>query len=74
MRTTSDPVHDLMKPEQLAEEWQVSVKTLANQRSRREGPPFVKIGGNGARGGLVRYSRKAVEAWLAAQQNDARSA
>lgn len=49
----------LMKPEQLAQEWQISAKTLANQRSKRQGPPFVKISG-----GTVRYSRKAVDAWL----------
>lgn len=54
---------DLMKPEQLAKEWQVSPKTLANQRTRREGPPYVRVLG------VIRYSRRAVNEWLAAQQD-----
>lgn len=53
---------DLMKPEELAQEWQVKVKTLANWRSARIGPPYVKING------LVRYSRQAVTEWAAKQQ------
>lgn len=52
---------DLMSTAQLAAELQVSPKTLSNQRSRREGPPYVKVGG------AVRYSRAAVAQWLAAQ-------
>lgn len=68
--STSVPVRDLLTPSQLAEEWQMSTKTLANLRSRRQGPPFLKIGS----GGVVRYSRKAVEEWLAAQQDQARTA
>lgn len=53
---------DLMKPHELAAEWQLAPKTLDNWRSRRVGPPFVKINGT------VRYSRRAVTEWLAAQQ------
>ena len=53
---------DLMKPDAVsAEVLLVSVKTLANWRSQRIGPPYLKINGT------VRYSRKAVEKWLAAQ-------
>ena len=55
---------DLMKPEELAAEWLVAPKTLANLRSRREGPPYVRVLGT------IRYSRKAVADWLAAQQDD----
>lgn len=55
---------DLMKPDELAQEWQVSAKTLANWRSARLGPPYVKIAG------AVRYSRQAVRKWLAEQQPD----
>jgi hypothetical protein len=55
---------DLMKPEQLAAEWQVAPKTLANLRSRREGPPYVRVLG------VIRYSRRAVDEWLAKQQPD----
>lgn len=56
---------DLMKPEELAAEWQVSPKTLANLRSRHEGPPFVRVLG------CIRYSRQAVDEWLAKRQGDA---
>jgi len=56
---------DLIKPNVLATEWEVTEKTLANWRSRRVGPPFVKISG-----GTVRYSRKAVAEWLVAQQRE----
>ena len=58
---------DLLTPRQLADELQVSAKTLANQRSRREGPPYVKVGG------AVRYSRAAVAQWLAAQSRARRA-
>lgn len=61
---TQTAARDLMKPEELAEEWQVSVKTLANWRSSRLGPPYVKIAG------AIRYSRRDVAEWLAAQQPD----
>ncbi|MDQ3988015.1 MAG: helix-turn-helix domain-containing protein [Actinomycetota bacterium] len=54
---------DLMKPEQLAAEWQVSTKTLANKRANREGPPYVRVLG------VIRYSRQAVSDWLAEQQS-----
>jgi predicted DNA-binding transcriptional regulator AlpA len=55
---------DLIKSNVLAEEWDVSERTLANWRSARQGPPFVKIGG------VVRYSRSAVTTWLAEQQRE----
>ncbi|HEY1971331.1 MAG TPA: hypothetical protein VGH89_25475 [Pseudonocardia sp.] len=64
-KTTSDPGaqlgSDLMKPETLAAEWLVSTKTLANLRSRGEGPPYVRVLGS------IRYSRRACAEWLAAQ-------
>lgn len=60
---------DLIKPRALAAEWQLTEKTLANWRSQGTGPPFLKISG-----GVVRYSRAAVAAWLEAQQADAHSA
>lgn len=53
---------DLMKPQELAAEWQVSTKTLANKRANREGPPYVRVLG------VIRYSRRAVSDWLAEQQ------
>jgi hypothetical protein len=54
---------DLMKAEQLAAEWQIAPKTLANLRSRREGPPYLRVLGG------IRYSRHAVNQWLAEQQS-----
>lgn len=60
---------DLMKTDELAALWQLRPKTLDNWRSRRVGPPFVKING-----GAVRYSRAAVDEWLAAQQDHSRIA
>jgi len=51
-----------MEPEQLAAEWQVSTKTLANKRASGGGPPYVRVLGG------IRYSRRAVSEWLAEQQ------
>lgn len=55
---TSD---DLMTEAELAAEWKIKPKTLANQRSRRVGPPYLKLSG-----GIVRYSRAAVRRWVEA--------
>lgn len=51
---------DLIKPEELAQMWGVAAKSLANQRSRGEGPPFVRLSG-----GVIRYSRRAIAAYEA---------
>ena len=59
---TSAAAPDLMKPEQLAAEWQVSTKTLANKRASGGGPPYVRVLGG------IRYSRRAVSEWLAERQ------
>jgi hypothetical protein len=56
---------DLMTPEETADELQVKPKTLANQRSAKVGPPYIKLSG-----GIVRYSRKAVRQWLEANTID----
>jgi predicted DNA-binding transcriptional regulator AlpA len=50
-----------LTPDDLARMWQVSVGTIANWRTNKKGPEFVRIGG------LVRYSPEAVDAWLAKQ-------
>jgi predicted DNA-binding transcriptional regulator AlpA len=50
-----------LTPEDLGRMWQVSVGTIANWRTNKKGPEFVRIGG------LVRYSPEAVNAWLAKQ-------
>ena len=59
---------DLMRPEDLAAEWLISPKTLANLRSRGEGPPYVRVLGS------IRYSRRECADWLAAQNANPRCA
>lgn len=55
------PEKILLTKEQAAEVLQVSVGTLENWRYQRKGPPFMKIGG------LVRYEKGALHAWIDAQ-------
>jgi len=50
-----------MTPGETAAELRVSEKTLANQRSRREGLPYVRIGG------AIRYSRRTIAAYIERQ-------
>ncbi len=50
---------DLMKDDETGGMLLMSPKTLANKRSRGEGPPYVRLSG-----GAIRYSRKAVLAWI----------
>lgn len=53
----------LINERELAKMLGVSVKTLQVWRWRRRGPPHLKMNGR-----LVRYSRDAVESWLAGQR------
>lgn len=46
---------DLIKDKEAGQILLMSPKTLANQRSRGEGPPFVRLPN-----GSIRYSRKAL--------------
>lgn len=48
-----------MTPSQLADYLGVPEHTLAQWRSRKEGPPYLKVGA------LVRYDSDDIEAWLA---------
>jgi excisionase family DNA binding protein len=48
-----------LTPEELAEELNVPMKTLYVWNHKRKGPAFTKIGKH------VRYSRTAVDEWLA---------
>ena len=50
-----------LTPDDLARMWQISVGTIANWRTNKKGPKFVRIGG------LVRYSPEAINNWLEAQ-------
>ena len=49
--------HELLTDARLAERWQLSRGTLANQRSQGRGPSYVKIAGR------VRYRRSDIEAY-----------
>lgn len=53
MTATATAPEILLTPEQLAERWQVATGTLENQRVRKEGPPYIKLGGG--RSAPVRY-------------------
>jgi predicted DNA-binding transcriptional regulator AlpA len=64
-RTARD---ELLSPDQLAAELDVSPRTLPGWRLRGLGPPYVKVGA------LVRYRRSDVDAWLRAQRVATRSA
>lgn len=54
-----------LTPAELGEHLAVPVTTLSQWRVRHAGPPYVKIGGH------VRYPRKELAAWLAAQLRNA---
>lgn len=56
---------------QLAEFLGISTSTAEAWRYRGGGPPYIKLAVGGRRGGLIRYARAAVEAWLAAQARGA---
>jgi excisionase family DNA binding protein len=49
---------DLMTPGQVASYLSVAEQTLANWRSKGEGPRYVRVGTS------VRYKREAIESWL----------
>ncbi len=51
----------LLRPRELSELLGVPVATLANWRSARTGPPFVKVGRH------VRYRTGDVDEWIAAR-------
>jgi hypothetical protein len=51
----------LLTEEDLAKLWGVAPTTLANQRWRGDGPPFIKLGR------LVRYDSDVADAWAAAR-------
>ncbi|MCC3653215.1 helix-turn-helix domain-containing protein [Streptomyces sp. S07_1.15] len=51
-----------LTPAQAAAEMGVSPQTLANWRWQGIGPAYIKL--TPGRGGRIRYTRAAVEAWL----------
>lgn len=52
----------LLTPQQVSALTQLEMKTLANLRWRKTGPPYVKLGAG--RGAPVRYRRGEVLEWL----------
>ena len=58
-RSTTRDTGRLLRPGELSELLGVPVGTLANWRSARTGPPFVKVGRH------VRYRTGDVDAWIA---------
>lgn len=61
MASTNEPAQEvgpeLLTDAQLAQRWQLSRGTLANQRSQGRGPTYLKIAGR------VRYRRTDIEAF-----------
>lgn len=53
------PQPDLIKENEAAEILLTSPKTLTNQRSRGEGPPYVRLPN-----GRIRYSRRALAEYI----------
>lgn len=47
-----------LTPDELAERWKISVRTIENWRSNNKGPKYVQIGGPN---GKVRYLLKDIE-------------
>jgi hypothetical protein len=58
---------DLMKEDEAAALLRQAAKTLKNQRSRREGPPYVRLPN-----GQIRYSRRALLKYVAENTVDPR--
>ena len=53
-----DRIGDLMREQETAELLGLNPGTLRNMRSRREGPPYIRVGRS------IRYSRSAMRKWL----------
>lgn len=62
--TEGTAMRTLLTPEELAERWKMGRKTLANWRSARIGPPYIKVNGS------IRYDEDAAEKWLTSQEHD----
>jgi predicted DNA-binding transcriptional regulator AlpA len=60
MPASSAQAADLLTEAETAPVVRLSPKTLANMRSRGEGPPYVRISNR-----AIRYSRRQVERWVA---------
>lgn len=61
MATPPDPDDELVTPSQLAAEWDTTEAALGQQRYKRTGPNYVKVGTR------VFYRRSAIRAYLDAR-------
>lgn len=59
-----EPEREWLTPDDLSTIWQLSTGTLANWRTNKKGPAFVRIGG------IVRHRRDDVDSWLKAQPSE----
>lgn len=57
MPNQPEQTRPLLTPDDLAARWSVTVASLANQRSLRRGPTYLKLGG------AIRYALADVEAY-----------
>lgn len=57
-----DPADELLDPAEVSGWVKLTLKALANARSRGTGPAFVKLGEGPS--APVRYRRRDVEAWI----------
>ncbi|MFF9153825.1 helix-turn-helix transcriptional regulator [Streptomyces sp. NPDC014846] len=57
-----DPADELLTPAQVSAWTKLSLKALANARSRGAGPSYVKLGRGVS--APVRYRRRDVDAWI----------
>jgi hypothetical protein len=64
MTTATAQRHEYMDTRQSAAYLQISFNTLNCWRSRREGPPFVKVGGK------VRYRLADLDGWADGRRRD----
>lgn len=56
-----------LTPEQLSDRLQIALGTLANWRTRRIGPAYIRLAG---KRGPVRYRLEDVEQWESAQREE----
>lgn len=62
--TKPNPFSETWTEEQLAEEADVSLRTVRRWRNARTGPPFIRIGNK------IRYRIEAVRAWMFAHEQE----
>lgn len=66
MTETAAPATELFDTAGAADYMRVAGRTLMRWRVEKTGPPYVKLG-TGSGGGLVRYRRSDLDAWVGAR-------